>query len=112
MAVDSPGPASSTTLLCCILHLQAQDFAGKLAHVEAAHPVARAQAAEALGDFRQHCDVLLQVAAEIMRVPPQMKDFIALRGIPQSSLDALRAQRLKKTQPPRVRTQKAAGRQI
>src|SRR5205823_1231012 len=112
MAVDSPGPASSTTLLCCILHLQAQDFTGKLAHVEAAHSVAGAQTAEALGDLSQYSDVLLQVAAEVMRVPPQMKNFAAFGSMAQSRLDALHAQPLKKSQPSRVRTQEPAGPQI
>src|SRR5215471_11823161 len=68
-------PASSSHVSSTTFPVSMKDLVGNLPHRHRPHPIALLQHAEAIQNATQKRQVLLQVDAEIVRVPPQMKQF-------------------------------------
>src|SRR5215471_11572947 len=67
--------ASSSHVSSTTFPVSMKDLVGNLPHRHPPHPIALLQHVEAIQNVTQKRQVLLQVDAEIVRVPPQMKQF-------------------------------------
>src|SRR5215468_2743467 len=89
-------PGSLSVVSNTTLWVRMENLVGERRHRHRPHTVAVLQGAEMIEDVAQKRQVFLQVNAEIVRVPPQMKERSALRCRFHRASDAPQAQALQR----------------
>ena len=83
--------------------LRCRPLSGDLEHAGRAHAVGLGQMPEMLQHPLQESQAVVRVAAEIVRVPPQVVDRALLGGAGQAAGDSVQPQRLERAQAARAR---------
>ena len=90
----------------------AQRALRRLRHGEALHAVRVAQTSKPPEDLADGAEILRQVHAEIMGMPPEMVDLAPRGGVVEIGLDAAQPERLQVSERDRVWSQEAAARDV
>src|SRR5439155_21655977 len=77
-------------------------------HAAGAHATRIAQALEVIDDRAQERQILRQIGAEIVRMPPKVKDAAFGRGGVDGALDSLQPAVVERSEPARIGPQEAA----